>query len=258
METVPLAEQGILRHPYTIYGASEEGQELRVYLPPEGVVAEYLLVGAIHGDEGETRHLLSHALRAVPVGGLRAAVVLEANPDGCRNNTRCNANGVDLNRNFPTADWEPGDTFYKIRQGEPRERRLSRGAKPGSEAETRALAGLVTYLKPRAVISYHAPLNIIDVAEPSALADWLGRQTNTPVGDLGVFPGSMGSWAKEQGLHLVTYELGHETPDGVLERHLEAAVQVMLAQTGLEDALEPFAPKAPVAADFCLRQGKGR
>ncbi|MDI5754606.1 DUF2817 domain-containing protein, partial [Salmonella enterica subsp. enterica serovar Montevideo] len=40
-------------------------------------------------------------------------VVLAVNPDGCQLGLRANANGIDLNRNFPAANWKAGETVYR-------------------------------------------------------------------------------------------------------------------------------------------------
>ncbi len=56
---------------------------------------------------------LSCALRSARPIGLRHHVVLAVNPDGCQLGLRANANGVDLNRNFPAANWRSGDTVYR-------------------------------------------------------------------------------------------------------------------------------------------------
>jgi len=66
---------------------------------------------------------------------------------------RTNANGVDLNRNFP-ADWETVEYGYGLITSDP-EGMTYRGATPGSEPETQAVMRLLEGLKPAAVVSFH-------------------------------------------------------------------------------------------------------
>src|SRR6185295_10146237 len=164
-------DRGALRHPASVYGTSVDGLPLTVYLPRSGS-AELLLLAAIHGDEPETTVVVSEALRCLPKDDLRAAVILCGNPDGMVRGTRGNARGVDLNRNFPTANWRPDPVFYKSRADDARDIALSPGEEPASEPETRALLKLIARVQPRAVVSLHSALACVDDSGSSHL----GRQ----------------------------------------------------------------------------------
>src|SRR5689334_7668707 len=135
-------ERGVIRHASGVYGRSVDGIPLTVYLP-DADSAEILILATIHGDEAETTVLVSEALRCVPRGDLQAAVILCGNPDGMLRGTRGNARGVDLNRNFPTANWSPEPVHYKSRANDTRDIALSPGTKPASEPETSALIALL-------------------------------------------------------------------------------------------------------------------
>ncbi|MFP3442549.1 DUF2817 domain-containing protein, partial [Pantoea sp. SIMBA_133] len=69
-----------------------------------------LILAGTHGDENAAIAALSAALRTLPEAQRRHPVVLAMNPDGCQLGLRANANGVDLNRNFPAANWQSGAT----------------------------------------------------------------------------------------------------------------------------------------------------
>src|SRR5687768_10158088 len=145
-------DRGVIRHATTEYGTSAEGIPLPVYLPDTGS-AEIVILASIHGDEAETTVVVSEALRCLPRGDLRAAVILCSNPDGMLRGTRGNSRGVDLNRNFPTSNWSPDPVYHKTRAHDARDIALSPGAQPASEPETSALLSLLQRLRPRAIVS---------------------------------------------------------------------------------------------------------
>jgi hypothetical protein len=71
------------------------------------------------------------------------------NPDGYARDTRTNAHGVDLNRNFP---WG-----WTALNGP-----VESGPRPASEPETRALMRFVGQIDPQLVVSFHQPLYAVD------------------------------------------------------------------------------------------------
>ncbi len=103
MSLRPRQDQGTIRGEPDIYGRSHLGNPLEVWRPTGP--CRLLVFAAIHGEEGETTTALSKALRQLAKPSPHCAVVLAANPDGLIRGTRGNARGVELNRNFPTADW---------------------------------------------------------------------------------------------------------------------------------------------------------
>jgi murein peptide amidase A len=167
------------------------------------------VVGGVHGDEPETTAVLSAALRCLAPWSLACAVVLAANPDGLLSGTRANADGVDLNRNFATLDWSPAETLHAWELDGPPEVVLSTGTAAASEPETRALVGLVERFQPAALVALHAPLACIDDPFGTRLGRWLSDLSGLPeVRDIGyATPGSLGTWGRERGLSVVTYEL---------------------------------------------------
>lgn len=202
------SESGPLLHQSTTYGSSENGIPLEVYSSGEGS-AEILIMGSIHGDESLSTVLLSECMRALPVDNLAAHVVLSVNPDGVLAGTRCNARGVDLNRNFPTVNWSPNPVLYRNQLDGPRNIALSPGEAPGSEQETQALIKLIDELRPRLIVSVHGFLSCIDDPDGSPIAlDLANRSAMQYVQEIGyATPGSLGSWCKEQHFPIITYEL---------------------------------------------------
>lgn len=109
-----------------------------------------LVVGCIHGNECAGLAITSALRRARVPRGVQLWLVPEMNPDGTAADTRQNAHGVDLNRNFPYL-WQPiaDPTFYS-------------GPYPASEPETRAAMRLVRRIKPAVTIWYHQHQDLVD------------------------------------------------------------------------------------------------
>ena len=161
--------------------------------------APVLFIAGIHGNEAAGVPLvrrLARELEAGPEWSARRHVLIvpEANPDGLAHGTRSNARGVDLNRNFPAANW-----------GSDRQR----GAEPLSEPESRALHDLILAERPACILSFHQPVDVIDYDGPAEeLARALAEVGPLAVRRLGGRPGSLGSWAGlDLGIPILTIEL---------------------------------------------------
>ena len=113
---------------------------------PGGTVV--LVIGAIHGNEDAGIAVIDDLLDATIPDGIDLWLVESINPDGVANDQRGNANGVDLNRNFPH-DWQPiaelGDWQYS-------------GSGPASEPETQAIINLSNLIQPKLTVWYHQDL----------------------------------------------------------------------------------------------------
>ncbi len=228
-------DRGVIRHRSTTYGTSVDGLPLYVYLP-ESNRADVLILAAIHGDETETTVVVSEALRCLPDEDLQAAVILCGNPDGTIRGTRGNARGVDLNRNFPTSNWSADPVFYKSRANDARDQLLTTGREPASEPETKALIALIDELKPRAVVSLHSALACVDDSGASHLGRQLADRCALPfLTEIGYpTPGSMGTWAGERGLNLVTLELEDASLYALKDRHVPILLDLMTNRFALE------------------------
>jgi N-acetylmuramoyl-L-alanine amidase len=130
-------------------GSSAEGRPIDVVrLGSPKAPVKILVVGVIHGSEQAGRQV-TRRLRAVrPPRGVELWIVDDVNPDGSAAGTRQNANGVDLNRNFPhrwQAQGKPFDTYYS-------------GSGPLSEPESRIASELIERVHPRVTLWYHQAL----------------------------------------------------------------------------------------------------
>ena len=212
--------RGILRLPLADYGRSTLGASLR-YVPCSGK-CRLLVVAGIHGEEPETTFLLSRVLRAFEKSFESVAFVLCANPDGVALGTRGNANGVDLNRNFPTSNWSKEPVGSRSILEAPRDTLLSAGVAPGSEPETAALVSLIQQLAPATILSMHAPMACVDAPVCTPLVESLCEAFGVPWhADIGYpTPGSLGTWCKQQkSPECITLELPRMSLEALFDRY---------------------------------------
>jgi protein MpaA len=167
-----------------------------------------LVVGAIHGDEMSSAslalHWIQHALEQPSDTHWRFIPVL--NPDGLlrRPSQRMNANGVDLNRNFPTPNWSQESKVYWEQRTRKDPRRWP-GPSPLSESESMHLYEEMQRFQPHLIVSIHAPYGVLDFDGPSVPPARLGRLF---LDQVGVFPGSLGHYGSvHKGMPVVTIEL---------------------------------------------------
>lgn len=175
---------------------------------PQGRV---LVLGGIHGDEYSSITIMFkwlHTLQQHHSGLFHWKVAPLVNPDGLlqKHSQRMNANGIDLNRNFPNPENPQASLKYWKKRAYSDPRRYP-GTHPMSELETRWVVKLIEDFKPDAIVAVHAPYGIVDFDGAPKPPKKLG---SLYLKLLGTYPGSLGNYAGlQQGIPVVTVELPH-------------------------------------------------
>jgi murein peptide amidase A len=129
-------------------GRSVQGTSIKMYVFGNGSPS-ILIFGGIHGDEYTSAFVAKNLVFVLSkdpslCDGKTVGIIPSVNPDGLVANTRTNANGVNLNRNFPASNWRQtkrGNDYG--------------GRSPASEPETRAIVKAVDELNPVCIVSIH-------------------------------------------------------------------------------------------------------
>jgi hypothetical protein len=182
-----------------------------------------LLLGGMHGDELTSSAIVFQWMQWMQ-GPLAQEfqwnIVPVLNPDGllAPQPQRVNANGVDLNRNFPTPGWQQEAPRYWATATKSDPRRYP-GSAPLSEPESRWVHEEMERFRPSVIISVHAPFGVLDFDGPVKPPYRFGRLIFNRVG---VYPGSLGNYS---GLHknvpVITIELPNSRtmpPDAEVQR----------------------------------------
>lgn len=168
-----------------------------------------LIMGVMHGDEPQGKYLIEKYIESQANSNLMFIPCV--NPDGLAAGRRVNANGVDINRNFPTANWERSEkgNFFG-------------GEKPASEAETRFVIEIIEKYKPSLILTLHAPYKVVNYdGDAKNIAEKISRIIGYPVeASIGYpTPGSFGTWAGiERKIPTITLELDEKIDIKELEK----------------------------------------
>ncbi len=172
-----------------------------------------LVLGLIHGDEPLAGEMtLEWADRLANLDSNRSTwrIVPLLNPDGLLRKTRMNSGGVDLNRNFPTRDWNEAAVSYWEKSAKKDLRRFP-GEGPASEPETKCAIAHIKDFKPEFIISNHTPYRVLDFDGPKMV---FPKYKDLPWKALGNFPGSLGRYMwKDNQIPVLTVELGDKMVD---------------------------------------------
>ena len=168
-----------------------------------------LVIGCFHGDEPQGKFLIEKYLEKN--SGTKLVFIPCLNEYGFEHNVRVNENGVDLNRNFPTENWEltEKNEFFG-------------GEAPASEKQTRFIIETVECIKPDLILTLHAPYKVVNYdgdAEKYAekISEIMGYPVEPSIGY--PTPGSFGTWAGvEKKIPVITLELDEEIEIEKLEK----------------------------------------
>lgn len=196
-------------------------------VPADDSQLRVMVVGGIHGDEMSSVSLVFHwlALAQNPPADMPMPItwrfIPSLNPDGLLSvpARRVNANGVDLNRNFPTPNWgRDARKYWELRTR--KDPRRWPGSKPLSEPESQFLHQQMDHFKPNLIVSVHAPYGVLDFDGPAVPPSSLGRLY---LDQVGIFPGSLGNFGGvHKGVPVVTIELpsANRTPTNAEMRQM--------------------------------------
>lgn len=184
-QPVPTARPAVIGR--RVLGHTTQGRPIRAWhLGDPAARWTVVAVGAMHGDEQQSLRPLRHLRDHRPIRGVDLWVVPVMNPDGLRADSRKNARGVDLNRNFPVS-WRDLDGDYES------------GPRPASEPETRAMMRFLRAVDPDRMISLHQPFFAVD-ADDSKRPAWsrrVAREMRIPLANVdcnGRCHGTMTQW----------------------------------------------------------------
>ena len=172
-----------------------------------------LIIGVVHGDEPQGKFLIENYLNlpyhceddsGETTQNNRLLFIPCLNPDGLALNTRKNANGVDINRNFPTSNWEKTDKNSDY----------FGGFEPESEIETKFIVEIIKEFSPDIILTLHAPYKVVNYDGPAKeIAEKISEIIGYPIStDIGYStPGSLGTYAGiEKNIPTITLELDEE------------------------------------------------
>ncbi|HEX7672657.1 MAG TPA: DUF2817 domain-containing protein [Bdellovibrio sp.] len=191
-----------------------------------------LLIGGVHGDEPEgvrlAQELLKWLFENEKTLKTRSWILIPCiNPDGYSQNKRTNANGVDLNRNFPCRDWTP----------EAKASRYYPGPSPGSESEVQALIKLIEDEKPQLIVHFHSwePCIVYTGHPGRKAAELLATDTNYECReDIGYpTPGSLGDfgWIEHQ-IPVICIEEQESIDLNLVWPHFKKGLELLLTEGG--------------------------
>ncbi len=221
------------------YGVTKLGNPIELIGTPHSSLHSCLIIGVFHGDEPQGKYLIEEYLKQTILPSSKSCKPAEdaecshislnageaiskrgmlfipcLNPDGLRLERRTNANGVDLNRNFPTKNW--GQNLGDNATCDDENSGYYGGKSAGSEIETQFLIDTIDEFKPEIILTLHAPYKVVNYDGPAKkIAEKISKIINYPAeASIGYpTPGSFGTYAGvERNIPTITLELDETCP----------------------------------------------
>ncbi len=206
-------------------GLSEHGREIvATELGDPKAKRKILVIGEIHGDERAGTPIAERLANGPALPDTDLWIVPQLNPDGAADRTRQNANGVDLNRNFPWRWRKSGEAFDQEYSGR----------KALSERESRIAYNLILDVKPEITIWFHQPLGLVDLSGGDARIERrFARLAGLPTRRLTRYRGSAASWqnSRIKGSTAFVAELRAGRFSSNAQEHYAQAIRDLIRQT---------------------------
>ena len=214
--TASPAQIPALAHRSITFGYSVRRQPLKVTeIGNQASAHRVLIVGSIHGNELAGDQIATALQSAAPRRDADVWIVQELNPDGAAAATRQNADGVDLNRNFPFR-WQPLGPYGSLNYS---------GTHALSEPESAAAVSLITRIRPTLAIWFHQHLAVVDDSQgPANVERRFSALVGLPLAPLTDYPGSVTGWEDSTygpTAFVVELPAGQLAP-GVAQRYVDA------------------------------------
>jgi len=194
---------------HTVVGTTHLGLHIDAYhFGAKG--RRLLLLAGVHGNEPEgvfLACLLKASLSETYPYSFSMTLIPEFNPEGLYQSSRLNSNGVDLNRNLPTRDWQK-EAFSK---------KYPPGDSAGSEPETKALMNWIEKEEPSAILSLHSFERCLmnTNGDCRGWAEAMHKVNRYPIEESIGYPtpGCLGTYTGlERSIPTITYELERGLP----------------------------------------------
>ncbi|MBY0516626.1 MAG: succinylglutamate desuccinylase/aspartoacylase family protein [Bacteriovoracaceae bacterium] len=201
-----------------LQGCQSRGGEWILHFNKEGKSGgkKILVLSLIHGNEIPSGDVgfrwIKRLAKLSPSNSW--LIIPVANPDAVNSLSRTNKSGIDLNRHFPTKDWDEEAHKYWKKLGSAANK--FPGDKAGSEPEVACLVGIINNYQPDLVVSVHTPFAVLDFDGPE------NKKPHTfPLRwkRLGNYPGSLGryAWAERQ-IPVLTVEIPERASEELLKK----------------------------------------